>query len=429
MSDRIRTYLAKRASLDRHTLECPKPPASLRTVIVIPAIGEESTLPETRESLTHCNPDLLSQTLIMVVVNNRSPEVIDSEIFEENRRTLTWLRSSPYPEIHLAMIDASSPGFELSKKEGVGSARKIGMDHAANLLLRSSSEAPLIVCLDADTLVQPNYLDALHAFAVSENPWAAVINYAHTIPEDPTEQAAIVSYELFLRYQELGLRHADSPYAFHTIGSTIACTPEAYAAVSGMNRRKAGEDFYFLQQLKKTGSVTRIKNTTVHPSPRNSWRVPFGTGKRIGRFLDNTRDEYLVYHPDIYAILKDWFQLVADNLETTGDKLAEKAGKIHPELRDFLHQLQFSAKWTKMKSNAASPDQLNTQFHCFFDAFQTLKLTHRLRDTALPDQNTFEAFRILLPRLGIDLAIPYTIQDSLPDQLRFLESLRETMTG
>jgi hypothetical protein len=53
----------------------------------------------------------------------------------------------------------------------------------------------------------------------------------------------------------------------------MACRASAYVAAGGMNRRLAGEDFYFLQQVHKTSGVAALYGTTVHPSPRSSQRV------------------------------------------------------------------------------------------------------------------------------------------------------------
>jgi hypothetical protein len=427
MSHQIRTYLAKRANLHRHKLESTQIPANLDTIIVIPAIAEETTLPLTLESVANCNRERLENTLVIITINNRTPDVENPQVIDENQRTLAWLQTNPHPNLHLAPIDASSPGLELSKKEGVGSARKIGMDHAANLLLEANPASPLIISLDADTIVRSTYLDAFHKFASSEAPWAGVMNYAHSMPEDPDEKAAIIAYELFLRYQDLGLHYARSPYAFHTIGSTIACTPEAYAAVSGMNKRKAGEDFYFLQQLAKTGTVTPVTDCIVIPSPRVSWRVPFGTGKRVGRFIEKSYEEYMVYHPDSYEILKRWFELVSKNLETSGEFLIKEAAVIHTELAVFLNYIEFESKWIRLQSNTTNARPTLKQFHCLFDAFQTMKLLHHLRDTALPDQNIFVAFEKIFAFRYINLFIHPDIQEQIPGQFQFLQAIRKTM--
>ncbi|MFP6584892.1 MAG: hypothetical protein VCD00_20325 [Candidatus Hydrogenedentota bacterium] len=424
MSKRIDNYLSKRADLERHPIEGGATHSNIDRVIVIPALAERDSLPNMLDSLTKCNKDFLKTTLVLIVVNNRDAEHVSAEAIEENQQTLAWLRSDPYPTLNLLYIDASSPGNELGRKDGVGTARKIGMDHALNIL-NESTVTPLIICLDADTTVEPNYLDALDAFTNSKSPWAGVINYAHPIQGSPEEQAAIVSYELFLRYTELGLRFASSPYAFHTIGSTIVCTPEAYAAVSGMNRKAAGEDFYFLQQLAKTGSITRITDTTVYPSPRVSWRVPFGTGKRVGRFLDGEDDEWKVYNPESYRILKEWLETVTNSLDKDGEFLTEQSRNIALELANFMENTSFKKSWRNLKQHASNEAQLLKQFHGYFDGFQTLKLLHHLRDSGFPDIDTFEALKVFSSRAKFELNIASDVRDNLDAQIDVLRQLRE----
>lgn len=426
MTRKLEAYLRKRSDLDRHPLIAPQSFSPPTAVIVIPALAEADTLPLTLASLAECAPGRLATTLIIVVVNNRSPEHVKAEILENNQRTLAWLQTNPYPTLQIAYLDAASPGRELKPKEGVGAARKIGMDHALACLLKAETESPLIIALDADTLVEPNYLDALHHYAQRPDAWAGVIDYAHPLPDDPREQAAIVSYELFLRYQHLALHSAQSPYAFHTIGSTIVCTPHAYAAVSGMNRRAAGEDFYFLQQLAKTGPIGFIHDTTVYPSARISWRVPFGTGKRVGRFMEDTHEEYRVYHPQSYAILKAWISTVEQHLDASPDTLLAHAHTIHEALHSFLEQQQFATHWPKLQANASRPDQLRQQFHAWFDAFKTLKLIHHLRDHAYLDPSTFEAYRDLVQYTPVPNLpdVPQTYPPELSEQIDFLQNLR-----
>jgi len=52
-----------------------------------------------------------------------------------------------------------------------------------------------------------------------------------------------------------------------------------------MNKRQAGEDFYFLQKIIPLGHFTDLTETKVIPSSRPSDRVPFGTGKAVRDFL------------------------------------------------------------------------------------------------------------------------------------------------
>ena len=181
-------------------------------------------------------------------------------------------------------------------KQGVGLARKIGLDLALPLLDYGGGD-PLLVCLDADTLVQPDYLPAITRHFARSTAGGAAIPYRHRPAADPAGQGAIDRYELFLRAYVLGLELAGSPYAFHTVGSAMACRASAYVASGGMNRRLAGEDFYFLQQVHKTSGVAPLAGTVVHPSPRSSHRVPFGTGRAVGDMLAEGEQRLLFYQP------------------------------------------------------------------------------------------------------------------------------------
>ena len=103
-----------------------------------------------------------------------------------------------------------------------------------------------------------------------------------------------MAYELHLRYLNLFSRFTGFPYAYHTIGSCFGVRAETYASQGGMNKRKAGEDFYFLHKIIPLGEFREINNTCVIPSPRESDRVPFGTGAAIGKYLFRG-----IRHPDL----------------------------------------------------------------------------------------------------------------------------------
>ena len=97
----------------------------------------------------------------------------------------------------------------------------------------------------------------------------------------PEKAERALAYEATLRYYVLGLRHARSPHAFHTIGSTISVCPHAYAAVRGVPKRAAAEDFYLLQKLRTIGTIEHVRTEPIIVSPRTSHRVPFGTGPAV----------------------------------------------------------------------------------------------------------------------------------------------------
>ncbi|MBQ6668520.1 MAG: glycosyltransferase, partial [Deltaproteobacteria bacterium] len=175
--------------------------------VVIPALAESASFPETLAKLERNPSELLEKTLVVVVVNNSldaAPAVVD-----DNRALLEWLRRYRGP-VRLGVVDAASPGCELPLKEGVGTARKIGFD----LVLPYVRPEGLLVSLDADTWVEPDYLPALYTHFVGKR-GGVVIDFCHREGTTPELSAAIIHYELFLRGYVLGLCWAGSPYAVH----------------------------------------------------------------------------------------------------------------------------------------------------------------------------------------------------------------------
>lgn len=352
------------------------------TVVVIPAYNERNTLPRTLKSLADNPAHFLCKTLVLCVVNNRAPDRTPASVLHSNQDTLEFLRDvagNPNSPVRVSFVDASSPGRELPAKGGVGLARKIGMDWALHILAEAEQDRATIVCLDADTQVDRDYLPAIHAWRRGRDAWGAVLRYAHPMEEDEKLNWGITQYELFLRYHVLGLRYARSPYAFHTVGSCMACTAQAYAVVRGMSKLQAGEDFYFLEKLAKTGPIHGIEDTVVQPSPRPSDRVPFGTGARMQQFLEQPEETYTVYRPECYRVVRAWIAAVQP--DATDLELIHLAERIHPALRAFLEQVQFSLVWQRIQSNAADDRTIMGQYHRWFGAFMTLKLIHHLRDT------------------------------------------------
>ncbi|HOW56607.1 MAG TPA: glycosyltransferase family 2 protein, partial [Smithellaceae bacterium] len=282
----------------------------------------------------------------------------------------------------------------------------------------------LIISLDADTLVDDNYLREIQNY-FQRKISTAVVAYEHQNPELPAARDAICCYEIFLRYWVMGLRYADSPYAFHSIGSTIVCTADAYLAVRGMNRREAGEDFYFLNKLAKTGQIGYIRSTCVHPSARISGRVPFGTGKAMQRRLEATEDEYRLYDATVFAILKQWLQIMKNAGNRSGEDLMQQAAAIHRGLAEFLKINSFISIWTKICHNARNEKVLAGQFCDWFDGFKTLKLINYLSREYFPPVGIFQAISSLFHKSSIENEFQYRIENTAPEaRQRILHYLR-----
>jgi hypothetical protein len=219
----------------------------------------------------------------------------------------------------------------------------------------------------------------------------------------------------------LGLELAGSPYAFHTVGSAMACRASAYVASGGMNRRLAGEDFYFLQQVHKTSGVVPLAGTVVHPSPRSSHRVPFGTGRSVGDMLNDGEQRLLFYQPVVFSIVGKWLAYVAGNTGADALSLLNGAALISPILHRFLEQSGFRASWGNLQKNNRDSAKLMTSFHGWFDAFRTMRLIHELSDQGYPRIAPKGAIAPLLERAG------HVAPASISEQLEILRGLQGTV--
>lgn len=375
-----------------------------RRAVVIPALAERAHLPLTIESLSKSMPtDILDDTLILVVVNNRSPELGDAgnqielmEQIDDNAQTLKWLKDmSAKGVLPLAWIDASSPGHELPPWGGVGLARKIGCDSVLAFLLEMNKPNVLddfiFFSLDADTIVSPDYLEVAGLELMKSGCTGGVISFKHQEADSPESQAAIDEYEAFLNYYVKGLRWAGSPYAFHTIGSCLCFTACGYIRANGFAaRRQAGEDFYFCVELAKTGAICEIQKTMVFPSARISRRVPFGTGKRMAEAALNGREPLLVYDFRVFICLRELLTAVSTCTDTGAERIC--AELTHHSTREFLESRGFPRIWGRFRQQYKTKHTLLAAFHRWFDGFVTLKYIHWLTEKEWPRRPLDETY-------------------------------------
>ncbi len=417
------------------------------SAVVIPVYAERESIFSTLSSLAKNPASFLRDSLVICVLNNKmsSPaedknnnrqtkKIIDSIIrkksldeFKLKNNIYENLQIIADSEIKLAYIDACSAGYELPDNTGgVGLARKIGMDAALRTWQKESLNNKLILSLDADTLVQDNYLSSIKEY-FTKKVKTAIVRYEHQMPEAEEEKAAIISYEIFLRYWVLALRYAQSPYAYHSIGSTIITTAQAYLSVRGMNKKQAGEDFYFLGKLAKIGKINYLQQTCVYPSARASRRVPFGTGKSIQQYLSSDSQNYVTYDADVFSILACFIDLIKRNIESPSSDILAKAKEIDPLLKIFLESYNFESFWSKLLNRTKDEKVRLKQFHHWFDAFKTLKLINYLTRQRYPRVNIFDALQKLSTMAQIE-KMNISSLDTIPvldQQMTILWKLRQ----
>ncbi|MFK8037809.1 MAG: glycosyltransferase family 2 protein [Crocinitomicaceae bacterium] len=367
---------------------------NLGLIVVIPCFNEPDII-KSIESLAACKKPL-KDVEIIVVINHG--EHHDTEIIDQNKNALNSLKkwstqNNPFFKLHVIT------SFNLPKKHaGVGLARKIGMDEAV-ARFDSAKYDGLIICFDADSTCDKNYFTAIeNHFEKHLKAPGAAIRYEHPIEGtdfDGSIYEGIINYELFLRYYNQGLIWANLPFAFHTVGSSMAVRCSAYQKQGGMNKRKAGEDFYFLHKIIALGNFTEINNTKVIPSPRTSDRVPFGTGKAISDWINNESKDYLTYDVRIWDILKD-FNATIPLLQLNGLRDTEFNKKIDNQtLIEYLDLNNFNEDLKGIRLNSTSPESFLKRFFVWFNAFRVLKLVHYLRDKQFPNQPIFDQAKLM----------------------------------
>lgn len=325
-----------------------------------------------------------------------------------------WRDTSAHRD--LLLVDRFSEGRKFAAGGGVGLARKTGADIALGLVRRQRIRSRWIHCSDADVRLPHTYFTCVSGQASERTKYAALVYpYRHVggAGTDGAVTAATQRYELALRYYVAGLSFAGSPYAFHTIGSTMAVDAGAYAKVRGFPRRDAGEDFYLLNKLAKVGSVLTLDEgmncAAIEIAARRSDRVPFGTGAVVDRIaaMNDPDREYRYYHPGIFELLGVWLQSLP-GIWRSGAVFSlsgQKRQTVEPRRALFSALEAMNADKALAHAFRQSRDlqQFLRQMSTWFDAFRTLKLIHALRDTCLPsvsraELTTSAVFRTLLAR-------------------------------
>lgn len=387
-------YLSKYAVRDQ--LIFSQPSASLELIVVIPCCNETNLL-SSLKSLSLCSQPKANAEVIVVI--NASENASDN-LINQNKITFKeasdWIDKQELKWLKFHLIQENS----LPKKHaGVGLARKIGMDEAVRRFEQVNNHNGVIVCFDADSQCEKNYLVEIeNHFKKNPKTPACSIHFEHPIEGEEFSSEiykGIAQYELHLRYYKNGLAYAGLPYAFHTIGSSMAVRSSAYQKQNGMNKRKAGEDFYFLQKLIPLGGFTEIKTTKVIPSPRVSDRVPFGTGRAMQEWLIDGKDEMFSYNVQSFKDLKSFVEQVPNLYEYPNVKFPESVNA-------FLTTIDFEESLHKIKANATSEKHFVKLFFNWFNAFKVLKYMHYLRDNFYQDRVISEASNTLLDYLSIE---------------------------
>ena len=375
----ISRYLERHAVDIDAGVELPPPADDLKICLVIPAYDELETIAEVIDSVA--DTEMAPTEVEIIVCVNHGADAPD-RVKEANRKTVALLRERDSP-FALFVIDRASAGAEFpADQAGVGRARRLLMDLATRRLHQSGhSKDGIIACLDGDSPADPGYLDQIwRELSAHTNALAAHCRYRHPIPDDPHHARAIIAYETWMRHFEVCLHLTGSPYAFQSIGSCMVVTARGYAAADGVPPREALSDFYLLQKIAKVGgnrSVIQLKEPLVRPSPRQSTRVPRGTGPSVRAAMTEEEKRFeWVEPPRAFFEMRHFFKALPEGFENP--EILHRAAS--PFLTEILERWNGFRTIDKLRTHAPDARRFERQVHIWFDSLKVVKFANRSKE-------------------------------------------------
>ena len=334
--------------------------------IIVPAKAEKKNLPFLLASISEQNQKYLANCLVILIINNSNND--SKKIIKNNKETLEYLDTTTF-DFELRYVDASTGNNSLpEKKSGVGLARKIGAD----LAIKYSNPLSIICYTDADVIISSNYLKIISDYYNQSKCGCAIVGFRHQKNENSTINRRIKDYEKFLLKTADDLKNAGSPYGYVTLGSCMTCTAYAYISVGGMNKMKATEDFYFLQELTKHFKYMHtIHDKIVYPSSRISSRVYLGTGYRMQKMATEENVNNLYFSNESFENLNELLLIIKKSYHLNVNELLDKTNDI-PKLNRFLEIQGIEKVWNSLINNS-DYEKFISQFHRWFDGLKTIQ--------------------------------------------------------
>ncbi|TKG91108.1 glycosyltransferase [Puteibacter caeruleilacunae] len=384
-------------------------------IVVIPCFNEPE-IEGVLDSLKQCK-STKGKVLVLVVVN--ASEISSESIIDQNIQSLKTIEQwqqhfDESSSLELGWIQC----FNMKKKwAGAGWARKLGMDRAISLFNEVDNADGILISLDADCVVQDNYLQEIERYFEREISMpGATIYFEHPLNvSDERLIDGIVFYELYMRYYKHALAWVGYPHAMYTVGSAFAVRAEAYVSQGGMNRKKAGEDFYFLHKLTPKGALGEINGTTVFPGVRISNRVPFGTGPVLQQWIDGDRSINKTYSLESFKALRLFFEHIDVLYQCDDNQWSSVCESLPHVLKSFLEENEIKKEIDELSNNCTNQVVFTNRFWQLFNAFRILKFMNYARENAYPDADLYEEAEKLIVLMNY----------SDPDNIKYIEGLLE----
>lgn len=403
MKDTIKKYLEKKSFYKPDEINFSKNNFS-EIAICIPVCNEYPTFMNTLKSISISCAVANTKVHVVCCVNNKINS--NEKVLENNFRMIYELNRIKKSEnddsenqslLQISVLDFTKENA-FTEKQGVGWARKIAMDYAL------VNGAKVLASLDADTLVDENYILQLKYF-LEQKMNCATMNFFHKRIENFSDDnnqnqnsiqlnLAIQHYEDYIKNHSKKLAECGTPFCYSALGCIIVCSDKMYCECGGMKNKLAGEDFYFIQEMiknvisknpNKINNAIEFLDTEVKPATRFSDRVLFGTGKALEEIVEGNFSKAKLFKDEEYLEIKNFINLFNDlNKKNFPLELQREAEKKCRRLYYFLYEDGFFDDWKSIvANNQKSSEKLEIAFHCKFDGLKIIRALHYLQTVIL----------------------------------------------
>jgi hypothetical protein len=370
----IEHYLTRYAEAEARDLSLPG--AQYDYSLVIPAYRESG------DDVRRIWQQLADTNRLLAILVINSPDPLDesgralasslvngSDCIEIEPGICHW-RTTAGPD--LLVVDRYTEGRTIPVRQGVGLARKLGSDIALSLIAAGQVRSEWLFTTDADASLPPDYFD----ISPGKDDVALVFPFHHE--PAPGYEIGIQLYEVSMLYYVAGLGWSGSPYSYPTIGSTICCRADAYAAVRGYPRRSTGEDFYLLNKLRKIGRVRPVAHSFISLSGRPSERVPVGTGQTVKTLaeMSDPFSEFRLEHHQCFAALKQFLE----HMEHLASQQPDSPMADDAALNEYMTTASFADRYRDKQVEQPARDVMHKHLSDWFDGLRTRQFIHFMRD-------------------------------------------------
>jgi len=364
-----KTYLERYASGSGVIEKTPDPDVFF--MVVIPVCNEPD-LHLTLDSIERTLPGQFSGEIILVINQSEA----DSEpIRVQNEITIEAIDQRVNQTLGNWSTLLINAGDLPKGKAGPGLARKIGMDEAVYRFQQLDRPQGIIVSLDADTLVEPDYFSRLFELCQSYPDLSSYVCYFEHqdryASQSVSYRQAILEYEIYLWLTKLALRWAGYPGAIHSLGSAFGTRANTYVKVGGMGIQQSGEDFYFLQKCFKQGGLWELNSLRVYPADRPSDRVLFGTGPFIREYSQKHSKGFTKYSWRAFCDLREVLTQIQDLTYPLPD--AGELFNVNWNEKPVVTTLDWEARIKRAASQAGDSKSFGKWLWRELDGFQMIR--------------------------------------------------------